>query len=83
MRGIVLTKLTVLLLNAAVVIAGSLIGSNLKKVIRKDVLDGVMIGSDAYGTSGVITRVGRQPALFHKSFLFWKKSTNGFSVDIG
>ena len=54
-----MTKLTVLLLNAAVVIAGSLIGSNLKKVIRKDVLDGVMIGigvvTVCIGATGVST----------------------------
>ena len=54
-----MTKLTVLLLNAAVVIAGSLIGSNLKKVIRKDVLDGVMIGIGVVtvfiGATGVST----------------------------
>ena len=61
MRGIILTKLTVLLLNAAVVIAGSLIGSNLKKVIRKDVLDGVMIGIGVVtvfiGATGVSTDI--------------------------
>ena len=61
MRGTVLTKLTVLLLNAAVVIAGSLIGSNLKKVIRKDVLDGVMIGIGVVtvfiGATGVSTDI--------------------------
>ena len=65
-----MTKLTVLLLNAAVVIAGSLIGSNLKKVIRKDVLDGVMIGI------GVVMRGGQLEGLSDSSVVAWDGDAN-------